>query len=542
MIEKFKNAGSADEQLGIINEINAIRRDVETMATIASIRYTINTADAAAEAEQNFFNDYEPVYGEVISCYYKALIDSKFRSELESKVGKQLFNIAELTVKTISPEVLDDMKLENQLKTDYRKLKASAKIQFDGKECNLTDIKAYMEEKDRSKRKAAHEAYWEFFSRNQKEFDEIFDKLVKLRDKIAKKLGYKNFVELGYARMKRSDYTAENVANFRKQVLENIVPVAVKLKERQAKRLGLDKMAYYDDSLDFANGNPNPKGSHDWIVDNARKMYDELSPETGEFMNFMINTDLMDLLNRKNKAVMGYCDFMPSYKSPFIYAMFNGTADDIRVLTHEAGHAFQAYCSRDFEIPEYYHPTYEACEIHSMSMEFITWPWMKMFFNGETDKFKFSHLGGALEFLPYGVSVDEFQHYVYENVNDTPEMRRAKWREIEKKYMPYKDYTGNDFLDKGGYWFQQGHIFESPFYYIDYCLAQICAFQFWKKANEDSKLALSEYIELCKAGGSKPFLELVKLANLKSPFDDGTVSYVTKDIAGWLNGVNDSSF
>ena len=277
-----------------------------------------------------------------------------------------------------------------------------------------------------------------------------------------------------------------------------------------------------------------------WIVNNGKKMYEELSKETGEFFNFMIDNDLMDLESKKGKAGGGYCTFIGNYKSPFIFSNFNGTSGDVDVLTHEAGHAFQAYCSRDYAVPEYNFPTYEAAEIHSMSMEFLTWPWMNLFFEEEELKYKFNHLSESLLFLPYGVTVDEFQHFVYNNPEATPAERKSAWREIEKKYLPHRDYEGNDYLERGGYWYQQGHIFGMPFYYIDYTLAQVCAFQFFKKANDNRENAWTDYMNLCCAGGSKSFLGLVELANLNSPFNDGCINSVIGDIENWLDSVDDT--
>lgn len=312
---------------------------------------------------------------------------------------------------------------------------------------------------------------------------------------MAKTLGFKNYVEMGYKRLNRSDYDSNKVANYRKQVYEDLVPLVAELKDRQRKRLNLKELKYYDESLEYLTGNATPKGDPDWIVENGKKMYKELSKETDEFFTFMVERELLDLVSKKGKMAGGYCTILPDYKSPFIFSNFNGTSGDIDVLTHEAGHAFQSYLSMDFELPEYGFPTYEACEIHSMSMEFITWPWMELFFQDEVDKYKFSHLAGAINFIPYGVTVDEFQHYVYENPDATPDERKARWRDIEKKYLPFKDYEDNDFLNSGGFWFKQGHIFSSPFYYIDYTLAQVCAFQFWIKTREDSENAWEDYIK-----------------------------------------------
>lgn len=540
LLEQFVNAVNAEEQAKAMDEINKLRSYVETMSAIAQVRHTINTTDEFYKAEQDFYDEVGPVFKGMITKYYEALVNSKFRSELETKWGKQLFNIAELTLKTFSPEVIEDLQLENKLSSEYTKLIASAKIFFEGEERNLPQLVPFQLSTDREMRKKANEAKYNFMKENEEKLDQIYDELVKVRTRIAHKLGYKNFVELGYARLTRTDYNAEMVANFRKQVEEYIVPVATRLKERQRKRIGVDELKYYDDRFSFKTGNPTPKGDPEWIINNGKKMYSELSPETEEFFNFMLDHELMDLVSKKGKASGGYCTFFPEYKAPFIFSNFNGTAGDIDVLTHEAGHAFQVYLSRDYQIPEYNWPTLEACEIHSMSMEFFTWPRMELFFKEDTDKYKFSHLSEGLLFIPYGVAVDEFQHFVYENPEATPTERKRAWREIEKKYLPHRNYEGNEYLENGGFWHQQGHIFNSPFYYIDYTLAQICAFQFWKKMHENREAAWADYVHLCKQGGSKPFTELVKEAKLISPFEDGCVKSVIGVIEDWLNSVDDT--
>lgn len=540
LIEKFRNAECFEEQDRIMVEINKLRSKVESMGTIVSIRHTINTADEFYEKEQDYFDEATPIYEGIISKYYDSLVNSEFKIELEKKWGKQLFKIAELTLKTFSPEIIEDLQKENKLSSEYTKLIASAKINFEGEERNLSQMAPFLTSQERTMRIRANAAKYNFFKENAEKLDGIYDELVKVRTNMAKKLGYDNFIEMAYARMNRSDYNAKMVSNFREQVRKLIVPVATKLKERQRKRLGLDTLKYYDESLKYKTGNAKPKGEPRWIINNGNIMYSQLSPETNEFFNFMIENELMDLASKKGKAGGGYCTYISEYKSPFIFSNFNGTSDDIDVLTHEAGHAFQSYLSRDFKIPEYYYPTLEACEIHSMSMEFFTWPWMKLFFEEDTDKYKFTHLSEALLFIPYGVTVDEFQHFVYENPDATPIERKKAWRSIEKKYLPHKDYDDNDFLECGGYWQQQGHIYEAPFYYIDYTLAQICAFQFWKRSMEDRESAWKDYIKLCRAGGSMSFTELVKLAGLISPFEDGCVKSVIGTIENWLDNIEDT--
>jgi M3 family oligoendopeptidase len=542
LLDTFKQATNFNEQDKALAEINALRGEFESMSQIVSIRQTIDTTDLFYEKEQEYFDENMPIYQGLISDFYRALVDSTFRRELETKWGQQLFRIAELTLKTFKPEIIEDLQLENKLTTEYTKLIASAKILFEGEERNLSGLGPFLQSTEREIRKKANEAKYSFFTEQEKRLDEIYDNLVKIRTEIAHKLGFSNYVELGYARMLRSDYNPEMVASFRRQVEEQIVPVATELRERQRNRLNLDQLMYYDEKISFLTGNAKPHGDSQWILENGRQMYSELSPETEEFFNFLVQNELMDLVTKKGKAGGGYCTYISKYQAPFIFSNFNGTSGDVDVLTHEAGHAFQVYSSRNYSLPEYQWPTYESCEIHSMSMEFFAWPWMEFFFKEDADKYRFTHLSEALLFIPYGVTVDEFQHYVYQYPQATAEERKRAWREIEKKYLPHRNYEGNEYLEQGGFWHQQGHIFGNPFYYIDYTLAQICAFQFWKRAQEEKEQAWQDYLNLCQVGGSLSFLELVKLANLISPFKDGCVQSVIGVIEGWLNKIDDRKF
>ncbi|NMO97956.1 M3 family oligoendopeptidase [Paenibacillus lemnae] len=541
LLKQFNEASTFEEQDEAMTAVNKLRQNVDTQSTLVSIRHSIDTNDEFYKQEQDYMDEAEPVYQEYITDYYKALTQSRFREQLEAKWGRQLFALAELSLKTFSPEVIQDLQQENKLSTEYSQLIASAKIPFQGEELTLSQLTPFELSTDRETRKAAFQARYQFMAEHEAEFDRIYDELVKVRHTIAKKLGFNNFVELGYARMARTDYNAEMVANFRKQVQDYIVPMATQLRERQRSRIGVEDLLFYDEGFSFKSGNAAPKGDADWIVQNGKKMYSELSPEMNEFFNFMIDNNLMDLVSKKGKQAGGYCTYIPDYSAPYIFSNFNGTSGDIDVLTHEAGHAFQVYESRGYQVPEYNFPTYEACEIHSMSMEFFTWPWMELFFQEDSDKYKFNHLADSLQFIPYGVAVDEFQHYVYANPEAAPAERKSAWREIEQKFMPHRNYADNDYLENGGFWHKQAHIFRTPFYYIDYTLAQICAFQFWVRLHDNYEAAWKDYLKLCQVGGSRSFVELVKYAGLKSPFEDGCVASVVDQIQGWLNSVDDKA-
>ena len=530
LVDKIKNASTYDEQKLHINQLNNIRKHIETMSTLASIRNSINTADEFYDEEQNYWDEQGPLYTELNSDFYKAIVNSKFKDEIKKDYSEQFYKICEYSLKSFSPEIISDLQEENKLMSKYTKLLASAKINFKGEELNLSGLYKYMLSSDRNEREQSSKVYYNYFGEHEEEFDEIYDQLVHIRHNMAKKLGFKNFVELGYIRMDRTDYNPEMVVNLRKQILEYIVPLCNKLYEKQAKRLNLDKLTYIDENLEFLDGNATIKGDSDYIIENGIKMYQELSQETKEFFDFMLENELMDLETKHNKSAGGYCTYIPDYKAPFIFSNFNKTSEDMDVLTHEAGHAFQLYMSRDIDMQEINFPTLDSCEIHSMSMEFITYPWMETFFKEDSDKYKFAHLTSAIKFLPYGVVVDEFQHVVYDNPNMTSDERKKVWRDLEKKYLPHRDYEDNEILERGCWFFKQGHIFKDPFYYIDYVLAQICAFQFLKKMGEDRISGWEDYLRICKVGGRQSFLQIVKTGNLISPFDDKCIEYIIKNL------------
>ena len=533
-LEQFNHAGSAREQIAAMEAINTVRDRLATAYNLVHIRHSIDARDEFYDKENSYFDEQMPQTEAWRNDYYRALLDSPYRDELATRFGPQLFRIAEASLRTFDPKILPLLQEENKLVTEYMKLKAKASFELDGEVYNLSTILVKELDPDRDTRRRAAEVKWNFYAEHGEEFDRIYDELVRIRTRMARELGYDNYIGLGYDRMLRTDYGPEEVARYREQIRQEVVPIARELYARQLDRLGLDELRYYDEEFRFPDGNPQPQGDPEWIVDQARKMYEELSAETGRFFHFMQRRELMDLVAKDGKQPGGYCTYIPDYGTPFIFSNFNGTSGDIDVLTHEFGHAFQVYSSRDIGISEYNWPTYEACEIHSMSMEFFTWPWMELFFGEQTEKYRLAHLGGAVRFLPYGVAVDEFQHQIYGNPDLSPAERRSAWREIERKYLPQRDYAGNEYLESGGFWHKQNHIFAAPFYYIDYCLAQVCAFQFWRRDREDHAAAWSDYLRLCRAGGSGSFLELVRLADLESPFDPGTIARAVAPIKDFV--------
>ncbi|MDO5028061.1 MAG: M3 family oligoendopeptidase [Bacillota bacterium] len=529
-------------QVDLIKALDKAGEKITTAGTLAHIRYTIDTRDEFYKGEVEYFYEVEPKIEDKLKVFNKAVLDSQHRQGLEELFGKQIFNLYSMREKIFAPEIMEDLVEESKIANEYQDLIGSAQIDLDGTTYTLSRLRPLIESKDRETRIKASEAYFGFFEENVDKFDDIYDRLVKVRDRIAKKLGFDNFVDLAYLRMSRSDYGPKEVAAYREAIVKHVVPYATELRRRQEKRLGLDHLYYYDEALNFNSGNANPQGDPAWILDRGKDLYKALGPVTDEFFSTMVKYELFDLLSRDGKMAGGYCTSLDEYKVPFIFANLNGTAGDVEVLTHEAGHALQMYLARNQILSAYGFPTLEACEIHSMSMEFLSYPYIDLFFKEYTEKFKFAHMAGTMEFLPYGALVDHFQHFVYENVDATPAERRAKFRELEKIYLPHRDYGDNEFLENGGFFFKQGHIFQSPFYYIDYTLAQVCAIGFFKMSLEDHDKAMETYLDLCRLGGSKSFLDLVASTGLKNPFADGTMEEAVATIKSQLDKIDDSKF
>ena len=534
LVKKFKNADDVGEQIDVIMNIDDISRDYSTYQSMASLNFSRNINDKEAKSEKEYYDSIGPEMAESYNLFDKALNASNFKKEISEKFGDTFLNQIEISLKTFDPKIKDMLKEEIDLKNEYTKLTAGAKIEFEGEEYNLAGLGPFHSNSDRNIRKRSYEARFGWFKKNEVELDDIYDKLVKLRHKIATTLGYDNFIDLGYYRMGRTDYGPKEVANFRKQIVENVVPIINVLLEKKRKILGLEQLYFYD-GINFKDGDPTPKGTPEELVKSAQKMYHELSSDTGEFFDILVNEELMDLVNRDGKRPGGFCTSFPKYERPYIFSNFNGTDHDITVLTHEAGHAFQNYCSRHQPLVNYHWPTMESAEIHSMSMEFFTWPWMKNFFKEDTNRFKYKHISGSLSFLPYGACVDHFQHWVYENYDACPKERKQKWLQLESIYLPQRDYDNMVFAKDGGIWQGQLHIYQMPFYYIDYTLAQTCAFQFWIKSEQNKDQAWKNYMNLCKAGGSLSFTKLIDLAQLDSPFKDGCLENVVDYVEDWLN-------
>ena len=530
LIRELGAAKSGEEQFEVHQKYYALTDRVMTLMTIANIRFDIDTSDKFYEEEHKYYDEQGPVFSNLVLAYQKKLFASPYRAYLEEKIGPVAFKNMELAQKSMSEALIPLMQEENSLTMEYDKLIASAKIDFDGKELNLSLLRPYLVNCDRNVRRQAWEKMSDFFRKNEEQLDTIYDKLVKNRTAQARAMGYENYLELGYYRMNRNCYGKDEVEAFRRQIKEYFVPFAEKLHDRRRQRLGLEKLSYIDEQVYFKDGNPAPTGTPEEIMAAGQKMYRELSPETAEFFDFMMENQLFDVLGRKTKKAGGYMTYLPLYHAPFIFANFNGTSGDVDVITHECGHAFQGYLAAQDPIREHADIGMETAEIHSMSMEFFTEKWMNLFFGDRAQDYVEMHLEDAAAFIPYGCMVDEFQHIVYEHPELTPQERRAEWRKLEQVYKPHLDYEGNTFFENGGFWQKQQHIYNSPFYYIDYVLAQTCAFMYKIRMEEDRQAAWESYLRLCQLSACKFYSDMLHTVGLEVPYEEGCIARMAEKL------------
>ena len=525
LTERVKAAKSYADVKAVILESDEYMSELYTMTTIAHIRNTLNTTDEFYEKEIEFIHQRSPEAEGSFIALTKAIVDCPFTAEIDADLGKEYLVASRRELAQYDDALVPFMQEESRLETEYQKLMATAEIEFDGKKLNLYGIQKYFENPDREVRKAAFKKNSEFYESNEEKMEEIFDKLIKVRTKMGQALGYKTFTPLGYLQQGRSDYGQEEVASFREQVRRELVPLCEKLYEAQAKRIGVDHIMAYDEKFVFPDGNAEPIGDEKYMVAEAQKMYHDLSPETGEFIDFMIEHELMDLENKPNKANTGYMTDLTKYRAPFVFSCFNHTIFDMQVLSHELGHAFAGYrAMRHQPVMAYYSESTDIAEIHSMSMEQFCYPYAERFFGDAADKYRFAHLQEALTFVPFGVAVDEFQHIVYENPDLTPKERTMEWHKLEEKYMPWRKYENDPFMERGGYWYHKIHIFLYPFYYINYTLTTMGAMEFKKRYAENKEEAFKDYLTLCDIGGSLSYLESLKAAHLHVPFEEGSVA------------------
>ena len=532
---KIMTARSAEHIESALTEFQKEYSRFETAVSVCMIRHDADVKDEFYLEEMRFFEETSAIVAELVSSIFTALLNVEHISSCKEKFGEMIFLKAQNKKESISKDIVDLLVREAALKNQYGQLISSAEINFKGSVYNLSTIEPFTENIDRNTRREAEFACSQFYSEQKEQMDQIFQEMVEIRTSMAQILGYENFVELGYKRMERYDYTPDMVKNFREMILQYVVPVTVEIRRLQEERLGQNALKYYDLKNLFARGNPEPDVDVSDFTKAASRMFQSIFETDPSFFDVLSSHGFTDIIARQNKSSGGYCTTILDYGIPYIFMNANKIAGDVTTLIHESGHAYAAIRSVDSSpFIECISPTLEACEIHSTAMEYLSYPFIEYFFGKKSEAYREMHMTQSLLFLPYGCMVDEFQHIIYENPAMSPAERDIAWRDLEKKYQPFLDYDGIPFYENGGAWQKKMHIFTDPFYYIDYCLAQITALEIWDISRKDYKKALQQYDQFCMEGGNSAFLDLLARAQLSSPFEKDTVKRVIFQACSFL--------
>ena len=533
---KAAAAPDGDALVAVYYEQSRAFADYTTASQLANIHYTCDTRDASWKAEQDFFDANGPAVANAQVEISRAFLSNPHVDALTEHFGTTCVAGMKNAVLGMDDRTVDLQKEFNALVSQYQQIYGGALVELDGKQLTIPQLGPYKEDLDPAVRRAAYEAEAGYFDAHRAELDELYGKIVKNLNQQAHVLGYKDYSELSYVRMNRIGYGAKEIKAFRDQVANDVVPLLQKVMAMRAKRTGIEHPTFTDLPIIFKDGNPKPIPGYQARMDAARTMYHELSPETAEFIDFMQDNELFDVESRPGKMSGGYMTSLPSYKAPFIFANWNNTSGDVDVLTHECGHAFEGYVAeRDPNVPaDLECPGMESAEIHSMAMEFLTAPWHHLLFGKDTDKYALLHAEDSFVFLAYGCEVDEFQHIMYQNPDLTPDERNAEWLKLEKKYRPWIDFDNLPFYGRGAGWQRQLHIYECPFYYIDYCLSTMAALQFFLLSLTDHKDAWERYLKLVRRAGLASYTELLETAGLKVPFEDGSIKGIAQQMTDWL--------
>lgn len=519
-LPEAQTAETSDKWFALFEKWNALKSYVESennRVNYALSRWMDNSENEAAE--KYFREEVMPVSDNGNSKLLDALLASKHKGAIAGKYGQYLIEALETAVEPLAP-INSDLRVKvGELNNQYDKLVASGEVTVDGKQVTLAVARSLQMSPDARIRKEAFIAYREWFGTHREEIARIFAELVKLRDTMAKNLGHENYIRLGYLDMRRTDYGEVEAEQFRAAVKKYAVPLQKKLYERQAEELGTPTLKPWDTGYFPSLSLPSGIAPVQEQLDKAQQVFDSLQPELGAHFARMRSEGLIDLENRKAKRAGAFCTSFSDEGRVAILCNSTGDEDDVSTLMHEMGHAFQGWESQPIEVVELQWPTMDACEVHSMGMEYLSLPKMNVFFgDANAEKFARNRWRDSVEGICYICAVDEFQHWLYLNPNASLDDRDVAWNRIWDTYKPGLDWTEAEQL-KALRWYAQSHIFHVPFYYIDYAIAETGAMQLALMDAADHGKTMETYMQLCRIGGTKSVLDIFSTVGMRSPFD-----------------------
>ena len=521
-IDEAESSDSADAWLRLFEDWNALKSYVSSEASRRSHALSKNMGDAELEEADRYLREQvAPVADNGNSRLVNALLASRHRDAIAARYGDYLIRALQTAVDPLAP-VNNELRVAvSNLTNRYDKIVAAGEVIVNGEPVTLSVARGLQSSENKETRRQAFVAYREWFVEHRDELAAIYDEMVTLRTRMATNLGHENYIHLAYDSMGRTDYGPKEVAQFRENVRRYAVPLLSRIHKRLAETHGTPTLMPWDAAYDPELSLPSDVAPVETQLDKAQRVFESLSPELAKHFSRMREEGLIDLENRKGKRAGAYCTSFPDEGRVAILCNSTGEEEDVRTLMHEMGHAFQGWESQPIEAVDLQWPTSDACEVHSMGMEYLSMRHIDEFFTQEqAEKFRRQRWKRAIDLLCYVCVVDEFQHWVYEHPTASTDERDAEWSRIWDTYITEIDYTDHESY-KTARWYAQGHIFSVPFYYIDYALAETGAMQLALLDSKDHSLALEKYIELCRIGGTRSVLDIFNTVGMRSPFDGG---------------------
>lgn len=453
----------------------------------------------------------------------RKFVDAAERLDLPQQryevMERSMRNAIELYREENIPLLVEDQKF----KTEYQAITGAMTCQYDGQEQTIQQMARYLEEPDRQVREAAYRLISDRYQQDAAKLDDLYVKMVCLRHKIAQNAGCKDFREFMFKGMERFDYTPEDCLAFHDAIEKVCVPATTQLAERRKAKLGVETLRPWDMACDPEGKPPlRPFKTADELAGGCSQIFTQVDPELGKTFEVLRARQTLDLESRKGKAPGGYQTTFAEQRLPFIFMNAVGTEDDVRTLLHEGGHAFHTWACRNEPFLTYRSAPIEFAEVASMSMECLSLPYTKGFFGDDTARATRRHFEKIVIFFPFMACIDAFQHYVYTHVDAGIDDWKDYWQSLTKRFNPEVDLTGLEKYDRQS-WQRKLHIYEVPFYYVEYGIAQLGALQVWKNALDDYGQAVADYRKGLALGGSRPLPELFAAAGCKFDFTEGTL-------------------
>ena len=489
------------------------------------INMTCHTDDEEAKkAFLDFVENIEPKVKPIGFELDKKYIACPFRSELDQDRYLVLDRDTKADVEIFRDENVPLETELSKLSQQFSEVSGAMSVEFDGEEKTMPQMATYVQKTDRAVRESAWRAMADRRLHDVDRLNDIFDEMIKIRNKVAVNAGFDNYRDYMFHSMHRFDYTPSDCERFHEACEKAVVPVARKLNEERKETLGVDTLRPWDLAVDVKGREPlRPFKTADELVDGVERIYHKMEPSLSAMFRRLREPGCLDLSTRKGKAPGGYQYNRDRKRQPFIFMNAAGMQRDVETLLHEGGHAFHSILSETEPLLHYRHAPMEFAEVASMSMELTAHPFMNEFYTEEeAGRAVREHLEGVVSTLPWIATIDAFQHWIYTNPDHSRTDREKKWLELTERFGPAVDYAGIEKYRPNA-WQRQLHLFEVPFYYIEYGIAQLGALQLWLQYKDNPKQAIDNYKRALSLGGSKPLPQLFQTAGLRFDFGPETV-------------------